>query len=118
MEDEEIGFISKKKGQGVTRSSPSIKYYGSIWNSFEVRGELLFRRWESASGAPISWLMMVPRGKIPEMLRKQHNSPAAGHFGVNKTLAKVRQQFYWATRRQDAEDWHRRCDTCTVKKEP
>lgn len=125
MKDEEIGYILEKKREGerpvwqdVARFSPQLKYYWSIWDSLEVREGLLFRKWESHDGATTSWLLVVPRERVTEVLREFHDAPAAGHFGVNKTLAKIRQQFFWSSCRQDVEEWCRRCDTCAAKKGP
>ncbi|KAG1962722.1 interleukin-1 receptor accessory protein-like 1-A [Pimephales promelas] len=47
-----------------------------------------------------------------------HGQPGVGHFGVNKTLKRVRQEFYWHTCRRDVESFCRRCDACTAKKGP
>ncbi|KRZ94640.1 hypothetical protein T08_1976, partial [Trichinella sp. T8] len=34
--------------------------------------------------------------------------------GVAKTLAKVRQRYYWPQQREDVEDWCRACQTCAA----
>ena len=123
--DEAIGFILKKKGEGerpgwqdIARFSPQLKYYWTIWDSLEVHEGLLFRKWESHNGTTASWLLVVPRERVAEVLKEFHDAPAAGHFGVNKTLAKIRQQFFWSTYRQDVQEWCRRCDACAAKKGP
>ena len=123
--DEAIGFILKKKGEGekpgwqdIARFSPQLKYYWTIWDSLEVHEGLLFRKWESHNGTTASWLLVVPRERVAEVLKEFHDAPAAGHFGVNKTLAKIRQQFFWSTCRQDVQEWCRRCDACAAKKGP
>jgi len=51
-------------------------------------------------------------------LQEAHDSPIGGHFGVNKILAKIRKRFFWATCKQDVEEWYRICKVCIVKKDP
>ena len=43
---------------------------------------------------------------------------SGGHFGVNKTLSKVRERFYWISSRQDVEAWCRKCKTYAATKGP
>lgn len=32
---------------------------------------------------------------MKQILKEVHDSPLDGHFGVNKTLEKIRKRFYW-----------------------
>jgi len=43
-------------------------------------------------------------------------APFGGHFGVNKTLKKIRKRFYWATCKRDVENWCKSCMVCVTKK--
>jgi len=60
----------------------------------------------------------VPQKKIKQILEEVHDSLSGGHFGVNKTLDKIRKRFYWATCKQDVEDWCRSCKVCIARKGP
>jgi len=51
-------------------------------------------------------------------MEEAHDSVSGGHFGVNKTLGKIRRRFYWATCKNDVEDWCRSCRVCVAKKGP
>ncbi|KAI4871800.1 hypothetical protein NFI96_004239 [Prochilodus magdalenae] len=68
------------------------------------------------SGAKPSWGEVVPLGPVAKALRSNwdsfnldsvlrgvHGSPGAGHFGVTKTLRRLRQRFYWPGCRADVE---------------
>jgi len=54
---------------------------------------------------PASQQVIVPQRCIKRVLKEAHDAPSGGHFGINKTLEKVRKKFYWATRKKDVEDW-------------
>jgi len=53
--------------------------------------------------------------RINQILVAAHDSPSGGHFGINKILDKVRKRFYWASCKQDVENWYRTCKICNAK---
>jgi len=62
--------------------------------------------------------LIVPRHRVKEILEEAHDSSIGGHFGVNKTLEKIRKRFYWATCKQDVEKWCKSCKVCISKQGP
>ncbi|KAF8793549.1 Retrovirus-related Pol polyprotein like [Argiope bruennichi] len=54
----------------------------------------------------------------PVVHQELHGSPTGGHFGVTKTLQKVRERFYWNNVRNDVEKWCRTCNPCAACKGP
>jgi RNase H-like domain found in reverse transcriptase/Reverse transcriptase (RNA-dependent DNA polymerase)/Integrase zinc binding domain/Chromo (CHRromatin Organisation MOdifier) domain len=52
------------------------------------------------------------------ILRQNHDSSAAGHFGQDKTLELISRDFYWHNIRQFVNDYIRSCDTCNRNKTP
>jgi len=48
--------------------------------------------------------LVVPRHRVKEILVEAHDSSIGGHFGVNKTLEKIRKRFYWVMCKQDIEN--------------
>ena len=61
---------------------------------------------------------MVPATRSKEVLREMHNGGSGAHFGMNKTLSKVRERFYWVRCREDVENWCKKCTTCAAAKGP
>lgn len=62
--------------------------------------------------------MVVPVALRERILELVHGAVGSGHFGVTKTLRRLRQAFYWGQHRRDVEDFCRRCDRCTTRKGP
>ena len=60
----------------------------------------------------------TPTEPVRDKKRGASSSPSGGHFGVNKTLQKIRQRFYWASCKKDVENWCRSCSVCISKKGP
>lgn len=55
---------------------------------------------------------------MTQILELAHDAASDGHFGVNKTLDKIRKRFYWATCKKDVEDWCRSCEQCVARRGP
>ena len=66
----------------------------------------------------LRWQLVLPRSRIPKVLEELHNGLTGGHFGIMKTLQKVRERFYWARARDDVERWCQACDACAARKGP
>ncbi|KAJ8946066.1 hypothetical protein NQ318_009191 [Aromia moschata] len=104
--------------QEVSRYGTTIKGYWAQWNSLCLRDGLLHRKWESPDGVSAVYQLVLPKARIHQVLEELHSSPSGGHFGVTRTLARVRDRFYWVNCRRDVEEWCRRCDLCSAKKGP
>ncbi|KAJ8933607.1 hypothetical protein NQ318_002770 [Aromia moschata] len=81
--------------QEVSRYGTTIKGYWAQWNSLCLRDGLLHRKWESPDGVSAVYQLVLPKARIHQVLEELHNSPSGGHFGVTRTLARVRDRFYW-----------------------
>jgi hypothetical protein len=53
--------------------------------------------------------IVLPQCKAEEILTELHGGPSGGHLGVNKTLNKLRQRYFWLQARHDIEEWYCRC---------
>ncbi|KAJ8961687.1 hypothetical protein NQ318_021286 [Aromia moschata] len=104
--------------QEVSRYGTTIKGYWAQWNSLCLRDGLLHRKWESPDGVSAVYQLVLPKARIHQVLKELHSSPSGGHFGVTRTLARVRDRFYWVNCRRDVEEWCKRCDLCSAKKGP
>uniref|UniRef100_A0A1Y1KT95 RNA-directed DNA polymerase n=1 Tax=Photinus pyralis TaxID=7054 RepID=A0A1Y1KT95_PHOPY len=56
--------------------------------------------------------LVVPRSKVEEVLKLYHDSPLAGHYGVDKTYQRVASRYYWPTLRRDLEKHVKVCLQC------
>lgn len=104
--------------QEIISEDSSAKIYWLHWDSLILKEGVLYRKWESPNLRNYIFQIIVPQKKIREILEELHDSPTGGHFGVNKTLGKIRKRFYWATCKQDVENWCRSCKICVAKKGP
>ncbi|XP_062421526.1 uncharacterized protein clasp1b [Pungitius pungitius] len=89
-----------------------------LWVEARQRPPWEERAWLEPASGEKKWQTVVPRGMQGAVLKAMHGSAGSGHFGVTKTLRRVRQAFYWGRLRRDVEDFCRCCDVCTARKGP
>ena len=61
---------------------------------------------------------VVPQILHEEVLTDLHEGALGGHFGVEKTLARLKERFYWPGHYNDICDWCINCGTCVSQKTP
>ncbi|GBO27202.1 hypothetical protein AVEN_94273-1 [Araneus ventricosus] len=91
--ENELQLIYKKvqlRDSGI----PKIPVYWDLWDSLCLKDGDLYRKWESDDGSSCQWQLIFPKSKIQEVLRVTHDSASEGHFGVMKTLRRMRQRFF------------------------
>ena len=104
--------------QAVSALSVETKTYYSEWATLARRDGLLYRVWRAPGWGRDVWQLLVPKDWHQRVLHAVHGSVGAGHYGVAKTLNKLRQRFYWPGCRKDTELFVHCCDSCTAKKGP
>ncbi|GFW81996.1 retrovirus-related Pol polyprotein from transposon 412 [Trichonephila clavipes] len=109
---------NKPSWQDISAYSPTTKQYWALWNSLHLRNGVLYRKFESEDGKTFRRQLVLPRSRIPEILKELHGSPTGGHFGVMNTLHRVRERFCWGKVRADVEQWCKSCDACSARKGP
>jgi len=105
-------------GENISRHGPTVKGLWLQWDSLQLREDLITRKWKSPDGKSLVYQIIVPNSCKESVLQELHDSRGRGHFGVNRTLARVRDRFYWINCRKDVEEWCKRCDRCSSKEGP
>ena len=57
-------------------------------------------------------LPVVPYPARKQILRAAHDEPTAGHFGVDRTWARIRDKYYWPQAKSDVRDYVESCRKC------
>jgi hypothetical protein len=102
----------------ISHTSPEIKFYWSRLNSFIIKDEILYRKWESNDGKNYDLHLVIPKSLNGFVLNQVHNTLTGGHLGVRKTLYKIKKRYFWYQIRNDVKNWCSKCDTCAMKKAP
>lgn len=104
--------------EDISSRSEETKVYWAQWDSLTLRDNILYRVWESPNGKETRLQLVVPKSLRDVVLKQLHDSVTSGHFGVSKTLNKVRERFYWIGCRGDVRKWCEQCDSCKSRKGP
>ena len=99
----------------VSRSSRRLL---QLWDQLVVSGGILCRQYESPDGSCVTLQSIVPSTLRKEVLAELHSGVGGGHLGMDKTLARLRERFYWPGQFNDVRDWCNNCRTCAVRKSP
>ena len=126
MRDADLRPILEWKEEGETRPpwqtaaphSETTKSYWSQWESLLLQEGVLYRLWETPAGDRSIRQLVLPKDLRAEVLQQLHSSPTAGHLGVNKTLGRVRERFYWVQCSKDVRTFCKNCDMCSSRRGP
>jgi transposase InsO family protein len=84
------------------------------WKQLVVKDNVLYRE-VLVNGVQLK-LMYLPQALIPLILQQLHDN--AGHQGIERTVALIRERFYWPTIQTDVERYCKQCKRCILSKEP
>lgn len=100
--------------EGRTNSVPRLFTRGLA--SYCLRRSVLYKKNFSPSGS--NYLLVVPSSLRREILHACHNEPTAGHLGYTRTLARIRQNYYWPRLAAVVKHYVQTCLDCQRRKPP
>ena len=106
----------RPKWTDVSGMSNRVKSYWSQFQRLCIHDDLLCRIWYEGK-KPEKYQIIVPKYLRETVLQHCHDSIVGGHFGMRKTLEKVRQKYYWAGLYAYVEQYVRSCDICSRGKQ-
>ena len=86
-------------------ASRELKYYWARFNELTIQDEILVIQKSIDDGLTQIFCAIVPQASKQEIFEQAHGSPSGGRFGVQKTLNKLKQLFYWVQMSNDVKDW-------------
>ena len=94
--------------------SPNTRHLWLCRSQLEMSDGVLYYMWEVDQKQ--TRLLVVPRSLRTEVLEASHDAKPGGHLGRDKTLAKMRRQFYWYGLGRDVQLHISTCAKCTTSK--
>ncbi len=108
------------RGMGQWASGPEL--WGPSWTHLaekkEKKKRTLYWVWKSENGRIERLQIVVPRSSIPQILHSIHDQISGGFLGITRTVAKLRERFYWSINKEDVEDWTYWRVTCAATRGP
>ncbi|KAJ3600451.1 hypothetical protein NHX12_031434 [Muraenolepis orangiensis] len=121
--DPDIGPIrawmetSNKRPPWVTVSpcSPATKTYWSQWKRLYLKDTILVRRFYCLDETHFYPQVVLPRIFRPDVMKQMHDGQIGGHFGVERTVARLQTRYFWYRMREDVALWCSTCTSCASK---
>lgn len=119
--------IGKVMQQLETQSPPpaswggdrDLRSYKRLYHQLQLTDGMLYRDKDvtlPGGKTEKKEVVVVPRALVPEVLQQVHEK--SGHLGIEKTLARVTERYWWPGYTMDGMDWVRCCETCARRKGP
>ena len=61
---------------------------------------------------------LMPKNEVELTIKELHSKETAGHLGVDKTIEKIKQRFFWINLSRDVKKFIRECFDCQKAKPP
>ena len=125
MQDSYIGLVLRcleKGNQPDVNSSRSLPSHTrrliQQWDQLVLKDGVVWRQFEDKEGMTRILQLIVPHTLREEVLTELHSGVVGGHLGKEKTMARLRERFYWPGQWNDVKNFCRACTSCATRKTP
>ena len=88
----------------------------SNWEDLATSNGVLYRKWKPSDRVKECWQAIIPKDIRNKILYQIHDSPMnGGHCGVEKTLARIKQRFWWPSLKTSVEKHIANFDRCAAR---
>jgi hypothetical protein len=109
-----LGNNKRPESSEIKHESKVVKSLCSQWNHLETKSGLLCRKW--AGDKKTYSQVIVPFSERRNILQQCHDARTSGHLGLNKTLERVRERFYWTGLQNNVRSYVLGCPQCRKRK--
>nr|XP_061825306.1 uncharacterized protein LOC133612154 [Nerophis lumbriciformis] len=102
----------------VSPCSPATKTYWSQWKRLYIKDGILVRRFYCLDDTQFYPQVVLPRIFRADIMRQMHDGQVGGHFGVERTVARLQTRYFWYRMREDVALWCNTCTSCASKARP
>ena len=95
-----------------------LRSYAYLWSQLVLSEGVVYRRNAIGPCEDVIQVPLIPHTMREEALRSCHSAPGAGHQGVEKTLARLRQEALWPNMHNDVKEFCKNCVLCQRSKLP
>lgn len=104
-------WTAKPAWEDVCMKTREVKMLWSRWTQLKKEGDVWYYQWINQRGD--EWKVLIPDTLRERVMTEHHNTKMGGHFGVMRTLEKLRSSpYYWPNMRTSVEEWVRQCNVC------
>ena len=108
-------MCTKPSIHDVQCEGPNAQRLLQLWEHLYIDNGVLKRKYDDVHGNRLWMQLFVPHSLKSEIMEQLHSGTLEGHLKVNKTVAKIRQRFYWPGMYHDVEQWVSTCHRCATR---
>ena len=90
----------------------------SQWKRLKLIEGILYREYYPENADKPVLQLVVPQSSQPIVLKSVHSDVSGGHLGIERTLHKLRQRYYWPFMTTTATEFCQACEVCHSRKSP
>ena len=111
-----FGTNPVSKEEALSWGNLAVLELWSNWDDLATSNNFLYRKWKPSNRVNECWQAFIPKDLRNEIFYQLHDSPMnGGHFGVDKTLARIKQRFWWPSLKTSVEKHVANCDRCGAR---
>ena len=95
---------------------PKFRKLVLMWDQLVIKEEFLWRLFENRDGTGCIYQLVIPSSLKTEVLHDIHAGVLGGNLGVDKSLGKLKERFYWPGYFNDVKQWCAICASCATRK--
>ncbi len=99
------------------RGNPILGKFWKVFDHLFVKDGVLWREYRQM-GYPMIYQAVIPTSLVPHILSQLHGSELAGHYGIQKTVQKALQSYFWPLMYRDISQYCKRCVVCQKDNNP
>jgi hypothetical protein len=100
----------------ISDGTSFLKTLWRMWDRLKVINQILYCIFIDTETGFEQNLLIVPLTKRDEIIKYSHDIPSAGHLGLEKSLHRLKQSFYWPGMKEDVHKYITKCDKCACRK--
>ena len=89
-----------------------------LYDQLTIHNGVLYRQYLIPEVSKVIMQQLIPLSLRPQILQELHEGVTGGHLGMDKTLAKLKERFYWPRHYNDVKNWCHNCHSCAQRKSP
>lgn len=93
---------------------PLPRHFARRLGSFCLREGILYKK--NSRGQERAYLLVLPADLRADILLACHDEPTSGHLGFSRTLARIRNMYYWPGLSDDVQRYVKSCRECQRRK--
>ncbi|CAG2195418.1 unnamed protein product [Mytilus edulis] len=122
-EDPDYSFLHKWMNAGETPDrdkcasfSPAVRHYWLNWSNLVRIGGVIYQKWREVKSELDHLQLLVPAVIKKEIIISCHDTAYSGHFGIKKSVQKMKNYFTWYQITKDVRIHIENCVICTKSK--